>query len=528
MKNPDNLEATGNQDDGLGEAQGSDRRGFLKTSLAVGLAATAGTFALNLGAAPAPDAPPAKKKLPTKWDESYDVVVIGSGFAGLAAAAEAAGKGSTVIILEKMPVYGGNSIINGGEYNAWTDKLHMRENFKLGIDSQEIHKADTLKGGDFFGSPELVEILAAEAPKALDWMIDEGGLQLRQILNRTGGHSQYRTHTCIEGVGKGFTEALRKIAEKRGAKMRLKAKVSWLWRKDVDSPVLGVELETGRGPVNIRARKAVVLASGGFGHDVPMRTIYNPTLTAGYNCTNHKGATGEMIRYAQAVGADTLHMAFIQLYPFADPETGILDAPAVYPFRGPGYGIVYVNEKGVRFVNEQERRDVVARAEMATGGKKTFSIFNEAMIPKMGTMEEANKAVAAGRFVRAATIAELATKIGLDPAVLTETMRKHDSYLKDKKDPEFGKNITSVMVSQEQGPYYAIAQWPAVHHTMGGLRVNKETQVLDIWGKPIAHLYAAGEITGGLHGANRLGGNATPDATVFGRIAGLKAAAEKI
>lgn len=526
MKNPDNSGAQQNPEEAPGIAQAADRRDFLKTSLAVGLATAAGGFALNLGAAPAGEAAP-KRKMPTKWDESYDVVVIGSGFAGLAAAAEAAGKGCSVVILEKMPVYGGNSIINGGEYNAWTDKLHMREKFNLGDDSAETHKADTLKGGDFYGNPELVEILVSEAPKALDWMIDEGGLKLRDVLNRTGGHSKYRTHTCIEGVGRGYTEALRKIAERRGAKMRMKSKVSWLWRKDVDSPVMGVELETGRGPVNIRARKGVVLASGGFGRDVEMRLIYNPTLHAGYNCTNQKGATGEVIRYAQAVGAEAIHMAFIQLYPYADPETGILDAPAVYPFRGPGYGIVYVDEKGKRFVNELERRDVVTRAEMATGGKKTFSIFNEAMATKMGNKEEVERAVAKGRFVRAATLADLAGKIGIPGAVLVETVQTHDRYLKEKKDPDFNKNITPQMITLEQGPYYAVAQWPAVHHTMGGLRTNKNAQVLDIWGKPIPHLYAAGEITGGLHGANRLGGNAGPDATVFGRIAGLKIAAEK-
>ncbi|MDR3670722.1 MAG: flavocytochrome c [Holophaga sp.] len=522
MKNPKNQGDTQNP----GEAQGSDRRDFLKKSLAMGLAATAaGTFALNLGAAPA-DAP-SRKKLPTKWDESYDVVIIGSGFAGLAAAAEAAGKGASVVILEKMPVYGGNSIINGGEYNAWTDELHLREKFNLGDDSAQIHKDDTLKGGDNYGSPELVEILTAEAPNALNWMIDEGGLQLRQVLNRTGGHSKYRTHTCVEGVGRGYTEALRKIAEKRGAKIRLKSKVSWLWRRDVDSPVLGVELESARGPVNIRARKGVILASGGFGRDVAMRMVYNPSLNGGYNCTNQKGATGEVIRYAQAVGAEAIQMAFIQLYPYADPETGILDAPAVYPFRGPGYGIVYVDQKAKRFVNEMERRDVVSRAEMLTGGKKTFSIFNEAMAIKMGNKEEVERAVANGRFVRADTLEALAGKLGLDAATLKDTISKHNGYLKAKLDPEFGRSFTPQMISLEEGPYYAIAQWPAVHHTMGGLRTNKFAQVLDIWSKPIPHLYAAGEVTGGIHGANRLGGNAGPDATVFGRIAGIKAASEK-
>jgi len=143
-----------------------------------------------------------------------------------------------VVILDKMPTYGGNSIINGGEYNAWDDKFHLRQKLNLGDDSPELHKQDTLKGGDFYGFPDLVEILANNAAPALNWMIDGGGLKLREVLNRTGGHSAYRTHTCVEGVGRGYTEALRKIAEGRGAKIRLNTKVTWIWRKDADAKSL--------------------------------------------------------------------------------------------------------------------------------------------------------------------------------------------------------------------------------------------------------------------------------------------------
>jgi len=241
------------------------------------------------------------------------------------------------------------------------------------------------------------------------------------------------------------------------------------------------------------------------------------------NCTNQPGATGEMIRYAQAVGADALQLAFIQLYPYAAPDTGILDSPAVYPFRGPGYGIVYVNKLGKRFVNEMERRDVVSRAQIQTGMKPTYSIFNEAMIPKMGTKEEVEKGMAKGRFVKADTIAELAGKLGIPADTLVETITTHNRYMAEGKDPDFGRQFTKVMIPLEAGPFYAIAQWPAVHHTMGGLRISRDAQVIDIWGNIIPRLYAAGEVTGGIHGANRLGGNAIPDCIVFGRIAGTKA-----
>jgi fumarate reductase flavoprotein subunit len=457
-----------------------------------------------------------------------DVLIVGSGFAGLAAAAEAAGNGAkSVVILEKMPIYGGNSIINGGEYNSWDDEFHLRQKLGLGEDSAALHVEDTLKGGDFFGYPELVKILADGATPSLNWMIDDGGLRLRQVINRGGGHTAYRTHTVVEGVGRGYTEPLKKIAEQRAAKIRLGTKVTWIWRKDVDSPVLGLEVENSRGKQNIRVSRGLVLASGGFSRDLAMRTIYNPSLGPGYSSTNHPGATGEMIRYAQAIGCEAIHMAFIQLYPFAEPETGILDTPAVYPFRGPGFGIVYVDKRGKRYVNENERRDVCSRAALATGMKPTYSIFNEEMIPHMGTKEEVEQGIAKGRFVKADTLAELAQKLGIPGDALQETIAKHNGYLKDGKDPEFNRTYTKAMIPLESGPFYGIAQWPAVHHTMGGLRINEKAQALDIWSNPIPRLYAAGEVTGGIHGDNRLGGNATADCVVFGRIAGTNAAREK-
>lgn len=500
------------------------RRSVLKGAAALGTVAMTGGFALNLAAPGSADA--AQKKLPTKWDETLDTVIVGTGFAGMAAAAEAMQGGAKVVLFDKMRVYGGNSIINGGEYNSWDDELHLREKLHLGDDSAELHAKDTIKGGDFYGNPELVQILCDGATPGLNWMIDDGGLKLRDILNRTGGHTAYRTHTCVEGVGRCYTEALKKIAERRGAKVRLQTEVTWIWRQDTDGPVIGVEvLEKGKKK-NIRIQRALILASGGFSRDIKMRQEFNPDIVPDLNCTNHMGATGEMIRYAQAIGADALQLCFIQLYPYAEPDKGTLDFPAVYPFRGPGYGIVYVNKKGKRFVNELERRDVVSRAEIATGMKPTYSIFCEKMITKMGTKEEIEKGIGMGRFVKADSIADLAGKLGLPSDVLVDTINKHNQYLKDKKDPEFNKAINDIMLPIDEGPFYGIAQWPAVHHTMGGLRINKNAQVIDIWRKPIPRLYACGEVTGGIHGANRLGGNAIADCVVFGRIAGINAAKE--
>lgn len=510
------------------ERKGMSRRSVLKGALAMSALAAGGGIALNMAAPGSAEA--MIKNLPKKWDETWDVVVVGSGFAGLAAAAEAAGGGAKVVVLEKMPIYGGNSIINGGLYASSDDKFQMRQKMNLGDDSPKLHAEDTLKGGDFYNIPELVKIMAENATDGLNWMMTEGGLTVRQTVLRTGGHSAYRTRTS--GTGRTYTEALRKIAEKKGAKIILNNEISWIWRKTADpkSPILGLEVKRGKKVLNIKALKAVVIASGGFSKDEKMRMAHYPMLTPDFLSTNQPGATGEMIRYAQAIGADTLQLNFIQLYPYADPETGVLDPPGLYPFNGPGAGIVYVTKKGKRFISELERRDRVTMIQLNMGSamKPTYSIFNEEMVPKLGgNMEEVADGLKKGRFTVADSVAELARKIGMPADALVETINNHNRYLAEGKDPEFNKPITKAMLPMLKGPYYAVAQWPAVHHCMGGLRINTSAQVVDIFGSVIPKLYAAGEVAGGVHGSNRLGSNAIADCVVFGRIAGTNAAKEK-
>ncbi len=473
------------------------------------------------------DSQAAVRSVPRVWDERVDVVVVGSGFAGLAAAAEASALGARVVILEKMRRYGGNSLISGGGYCSWDSRLHLRQKLRLGDDSWQQHYEDTLRGGDYYNDPELVEVMVKGAPEGLNWLI-EAGAQLRDTLPRIGGHSTHRSHVEARSQGRGYTEPLKRLAMNRGVELRLNTAVTAIWRRRPDGPVLGVEITSGAEKRNIKVRRALILASGGFSRDIPMRTAFNPRLVKEYNCTNQRGSTGEIIRYARAIGADVLHMEFIQLYPCAEPKSGVLDSYALPPYSGTGYGLFYVNKHGKRFVNELERRDVVSDAQIQSGGKPTYAILNAEIFEKLAaTTEEVRRGVSKGRIIQAETVAGLAEKLGVPKEALQDSVARHNHSILDGKDPDFNKPMTKSMVPCVKGPFYAIAQWPAIHHTMGGLRIDSGARVIDIWGRPIPRLYAAGEVCGGIHGSNRLGGNAIPDCIVFGRIAGINAGREQ-
>ena len=469
-----------------------------------------------------PAAQAAVQELPAKWDLTRDVVIVGSGFAGMSAAAEALAAGSSVVVLEKMRVTGGNSAISGGGFACWTDKLHLREKYDLGEDSADLHFQDTLKGGDFYNIPELVRVLVDQAPAAMNWML-EAGLELNNGLGRVGGHSAYRDHMA---TGARYLKTIVDIARKNGLSDKdvLKNHEAVKLYKNKAGRVEGVQVKTRGGTMNIRASKAVVLAAGGYARDVDFRMRCVPTLSAAYNSTNQPGATAATLQMAVEAGADALHLAFIQLFPTAEPTKGMIDRPALFPIQFPGFGAIYVSEKGERFVSELQRRDVVSQAEIATGGKHTWCVFNAEVFSKLTDQAEIDGFVKTGRVVRGQSIEELAEKMLVPAEALRRTIEKHNKFLEAGKDEDFGKPITAAMCAMTKGPYFAVAQWPSVHHCQGGVRINARAQVLDVRGSVIPGLYAAGEFVGGVHGNNRLGGNAIADCIVFGRIAGRNAA----
>ena len=458
------------------------------------------------------------------WNETFDVIIIGSGFAGMAAAHEAAQHAGSVLMLEKMSYIGGNSRIAGGGYCCWDSKLKLREELGLGDDSWQLHSEDTLAAGGNYGSPQLVEVLAKEAPAGLDFMVD-AGIPFRKTLPRIGGHSAYRSYQ-VACTGAETMAKLKDYCLAGGqVELRCNSKVSEIIRSSGEDGkagrVRGVVVEAPDGTYRVEARRGVIVASGGFANDVELRCSYKPSLTNAYSCTNHRGATGEVIRQAKAVGADTAHMEFIQLYPCADPKTGGIDQGAFLCYSGTGYGLVYVSAEGRRFVSELASREVVSDAQISSGSKPSYSILNDEIFERLGIgSEDIERLVSRGRALRAATLAELAEQAGFDALAFEESIAQHNDAISSGVDEAFGKPMTSQMVPLVNGDFYAIAQWPSVHFCMGGLRIDEKARVIDVWGRAIPGLYAAGEVVGGIHGSDRLGGNAIAECFVFGRIAG--------
>lgn len=436
-----------------------------------------------------------------------DVVVVGGGGAGLSAAIAAKEKGANVVLVEKMLMLGGNTNYATAGINAANTKLQK----KLGIeDSAELFYNDTMKGGKNVNNPELVKKLTTDSANIIDWLTERGA-DLSEVVF-TGGQSAKRTHRPAGGqaVGPVIVDALAETAEKDGIDVRTESEVTKLIK--TGDKVTGVEVKHKGETYNITA-KAVVMATGGFGANAKMVAEYKPSLE-GFGSTNSPAITGEGIKMVKAVGGDLVDMTEIQTHPTVVHKKTAMITEAVR-----GEGAILVNREGKRFVSELETRDVVSKAELEQTGKSAFLVFDQEVREKLGAI---NGYVRKGFTVEGATVEELAGKIGVDAKGLVDTMAKYNGYVKAGEDKDFGK--TALPRELVKAPFYAIEVSPAVHHTMGGVRINTNAEVLTADGKVIPGLFAAGEITGGVHGANRIGGNAVTDITVYGKTAGKNAA----
>ncbi|MDO4588757.1 MAG: flavocytochrome c [Fusobacterium sp.] len=436
-----------------------------------------------------------------------DVVVVGGGGAGLSAAISAKENGANVVLVEKMLMLGGNTNYATAGINAANTKLQK----KLGIeDSAELFYKDTMKGGKNVNNPELVKKLTGDSANIIDWLTERGA-DLSEVVF-TGGQSAKRTHRPAGGqaVGPVIVDALADTAEKDGIDVRTETEVTKILK--TGDKVTGVEVKHKGETYNINA-KAVVMATGGFGANAEMVAEYKPSLK-GFGSTNSPAITGDGIKMVKAVGGDLVDMTEIQTHPTVVHKKTAMITEAVR-----GEGAILVNREGKRFVSELETRDVVSKAELEQTGKSAFLVFDQEVREKLGAI---NGYVRKGFAIEGATLEELAKKVGIDAKSLVETMNKYNGYVKAGEDKEFGK--TALPRELVKAPFYAIEVSPAVHHTMGGVRINTNAEVLTADGKVIPGLFAAGEITGGVHGANRIGGNAVTDITVYGKTAGENAA----
>lgn len=461
----------------------------------------------------------AVKALPK--ESSYDVVVIGAGGAGFSAAIEAKNAGANVVLLEKMPAVGGNSLISGAEMNAAKNWVQP----KLGIndDSPELHAEDTYKGGDMKGDMNVIKVMTHNALDAAKWCRDYLGVRFEDDnLFFFGGHSRKRALIPVGHTGTEFITKFQAKADELGIPVITNMKAEELI-KDKSGRVVGVKATMNGASYTFNAKGGVVLATGGFGANPEMVKKYNPKIDERFKTTDAPGTTGEALYIAERAGAQLVNMGYIQTYPICDPISGVIELIADARFDG----AIMLNQEGKRFVEELQRRDVLSEAILKQTGGYCWVLWNDKIGSISNTVKEHPTEYEA--FTKQgimATCDDLKcvadfTKIPFDS--LKGTVNRVSSMTGKGNDKDF--NHRSGLVDMTQGKYYVIKAVPSVHHTMGGVRINEKAQALTAEGKVIPGLWAAGEVTGVTHGTNRLGGNAYTDIIVFGRIAG-KAAAE--
>jgi flavocytochrome c len=465
--------------------------------------------------------------LPQHWDEEADIIIVGSGFAGLSAAIEAGQTGCAVLILEKMKGYGGNSTISDGLVAAAATQMQADSNIQ---DSAELMFNDMLKAGLGLNQPELVRVLTKNSAETFQWTIDVLGVQYLDRVDQLGGHSVARSYTPHTRSGGAIMKQLLQRVKDMGMRIRTKVFLQSIL-KDSSESVCGVRVRQGyeypdpaSGHVKtIKARKAVILATGGFANDIELRTSQDPRLTDEIGSTNKYSTTGEALREALRIGALPAQLSWIQLGPWASPdEKGYGIGPDFASYIAFPYGITVHPETGKRFVNELADRKIRSDA-ILKAGKPCIGIADEEGVRASG--HAIDLCVRKGIVKKFDRIDEIAGFYQIPYQPLSKAIEKFNENVDRGVDKDFDKPILPNAKALRYPPFYGMRLWPKVHHTMGGVLINSKAQVLDLSHRPIKGFYAAGEVTGGIHGACRLGSCAIIDCLVFGRIAGNNAAA---
>lgn len=439
--------------------------------------------------------------------KDYDLIIVGSGGAGLTAAVQARELGLTVVVLEKNAKVGGNTSRASSGMNAAETSVQAAHGI---VDRMQDFYDETYRGGGRLNEPAMLRHFVTRAPLAVEWLAKHG-LPLDD-LTITGGMSTKRTHrpASTAPVGAYLVKGLKQLAIDNEAEIITEANVQKLITDD-HQRVTGVLYQDAQQQVHEIHSQAVLLASGGFGASKEMMKRYRPDL-ANYRTTNQPGATGDGLKLAQQVGAQLMQLELVQVHPTVqqDQPHAFLIGEAVR-----GEGAILVNAQGDRFVNELTTRRIVSNAITALPEHSAYLVFDQQVRDRVKAIEFYDQI---GLVKTGDTLSKLAEM--LNSTDLTATIEQWNQFVQAGADTEFGRK-TGMNRPLVKGPYYAIHVAPAIHYTMGGVHADPETRVLDANGQPIAGLYAAGEVVGGLHGNNRIGGNSIAETVVFGRQAAM-------
>ena len=494
-----------------------NRRSLLGAA-AAGLAVTVGEASAHV-----------PQKVPGKWDETVDVLVIGTGFSGLSAAIEAKNNGAKkVLVIDKMPTAGGNSILAAGGFAAPGNDMQKAKGIQ---DSPELLLKDMLKAGGYMNQVECAKVVAYGAYDSYRWATDYLGVKWDR-LGFQGGHSVARSCSFMNGTGANIINPMLAKLKELNVPVKLKT-----WMKDLitdeNGVVIGAELrrnvrfpkvDSGK-PYFVRATKGIVLAGGGFSQNVKLRMWHDPRLTSELGSTNQPGATGDALMAAERIGAGTTLMDWIQLGPWTSPDEKGFGVCPKFVEASVGFGLMVDPQTGKRFINETGNRKVRSDAIIATGHPAIIFI-SETNMKKHVPQSTVDAGLRNGSIKTFATLDELAKEYGINAAELKATLDRWNEAIKNRNDPDFHAKMFAD-AEPNVGPFYACRLWPRVHYCMGGLTVTNKAEVLNTDFNIIPGLYAAGEICGGVHGQVRLGTVSIADCVIYGRVAGKSVAARK-